>query len=445
DLVVDVTTEASLPLTFEARDGGNLFATDTVRVDVYRPSLVLTVVPQAERGQVGDPIGFDIEVRNTGDRPLENVQLQARGDESMLHEITQNRQVTQAKEDGVLQPGEAWRESVSFLPTDAGRRCITVEATADAGQRTSTESCIIVINRPAPTPAVTATLNGRPVLAVGDQSLVRAVVANTGQMPLEEVRVVMTYDPQVLPLGATEQYLREPRPGQFLIEWLIPTLAPGSSETLESEFRAIGVNPRSAIVLAVESKQGARDGKQLTFQIEPSAAPVSPPPAERSEPPGPTTPAPIIPDRLIPQNPTQPPPRRATPPAREPEALEVSLRGPPPNLPVFENEPIPYVLVVRNPASRPDGNVSIRFSLPDGVRIDRIVQPLSPDLGQWQRRGEWYYLQDIGTMRPGESIEYRLVLESNQPQTFLITAEVLSQNTSQKGIATVRTEVIARP
>ncbi|MEM6470722.1 MAG: hypothetical protein AAF802_14280, partial [Planctomycetota bacterium] len=407
DLVVDVTTEASLPLTFEARDGGGLFATDTVRVDVYRPSLVMTVMPQIERGQVGDPIGFDIEIRNTGDRPLENLQLTATGDGSMLHEQTQDRQVSKRKPDGVLQPGDSWRESVSFLPTDAGRRCIQVEATADAGQRTSTESCIIVVNRPVPTPAVTATLSGRAVIAVGDESIFRAVVANTGQLPLTNVRSAMTFDPQLVHVESTAEFRTDPPPREFLLEWVIPELAPGTSQVLEARLRAIGQNPRSTVVLAVESDQGARDGKQFEFQIvagqpipRATPAPLDPPP--------PTSPPPTIPERRPLPNPTQPAPRQPLPAAAEPTSLQVSLSGPAPNLPVFENEPIPYSLVIRNPSSNPDGNVSIRFNLPEGVSVDRVVQTLSPDLGRWDPRGGYIYLQDIGSMRPGEMIEYQL-------------------------------------
>ncbi|MEM6472372.1 MAG: hypothetical protein AAF802_22610, partial [Planctomycetota bacterium] len=84
-------------------------------------------------------------------------------------------------------------------------------------------------------------------------------------------------------------------------------------------------------------------------------------------------------------------------------------------------------------------------NLPEGVSVDRVVQTLSPDLGRWDPRGGYIYLQDIGSMRPGEMIEYQLVLESNQPQTFTITVEVVSQNTAEVARSTVQTVVVASP
>ncbi|MEO1614914.1 MAG: hypothetical protein AAFV88_03635 [Planctomycetota bacterium] len=442
DLAVDVTTESSLPLTFEARDDGNLFATDTVRVDVYRPSLVLTVVPQRERGQVGDAVGFDIEIRNTGDRPLENLKLTAEGDGSMLHEATQNQRVVSSKEDGVLQPGQAWRESVSFIPTDAGRRCINVEATADAGQRATSQACIIVVNRPAPTPAITATLSGRSVISVGNESIFRTVIANTGQVPLEDVRVVMSYDPQLRPTAATDQFLLKERDGQFLVEWLIPRMEPGTSETLEAQLQALGTNPRSTLVLGVESKQGARAGERFEFEILPAAA-TPPPPTRPADPPPATSPPPLIPGRQPTPVPNQPAPIQPAPQESEPTAMQLRLTGP--NFPVFDNEPISYTLRVRNPSSQPDSNISIRFSMPESIQVLRIVQQLSPELGQWRSSEGWYYLKDIGTMRPGETIDYTVVLQSNQPQTFNVTAEAVSQNKPQRVRSAVQTEVVARP
>ncbi len=443
DLFANVTTESSMALTFEARADGGLVASDTVNVDVYRPSLVLSVTPTTDRAEVGEPVTFNIDVRNTGDRPLQNVELFAEGGDGMIHESDQRR-VRKRKEEGPLQPGETWDDvAVVFLPTDAGRRCIRVEASADAGQRATEESCVIVINKPVPTPAVTATLSGRPRVSVGSETLFRGVVANTGQVPLEEVRVTMSYDPQLVPLGATEQFLAEPRTGQYLIQWVIPSLQPGSSETLEANFRPVGTNPRSSIILAVVSQQGARDSKRFDFEILPAAVgqPDPEPPTAPDLPP--SSPPPRIPGAAPIPTPEQPAPQ---PPPRQPSeatALGLSLFGP--TIPVIENQPITYTLRVTNPSVRPDSNISIRFNLPDGVSVQRVTQPLSPELGEFEISGAWVYLKDIGTMRPEETIEYRIVLVSNQPQTLTITAEAVSRGKPQRAVSQVTTQVVATP
>jgi hypothetical protein len=121
----------------------------------------------------------------------------------------------------------------------------------------------------------------------------------------------------------------------------------------------------------------------------------------------------------------------------------LSLFGP--RIPVIENQPITYTLRVTNPSIRPDSNISIRFNLPDGVSVQRVTQPLSPELGEFEISGEWVYLKDIGTMRPEETIEYRIVLVSNQPQTFTITAEAVSRGKPQRAVSQVTTQVVATP
>lgn len=446
DLFAKVTTRATVPLTFDARADGGLVASDTVRVDVYRPSLALSVTPEKDRYEVGEPVTFNIDVRNTGDRPLENLELVASGDSGMIHENDQKR-VRKRKTDGPLQPGEVWEDAaVVFLPTEAGRRCIEVEATAGAGQNAKAESCVIVVNRPVPTPAITATLSGRSRTSVGNETLFRGVIANTGRIPLEEVRVTMSYDPQLQPLGATEQFLSDARMGQYQLEWLIPRLEPGTSETLEANFRAINTNPRSTIVLAAVSKQGARDSKRAEFEILPSAV-LQPTPEPSGPDLPPASPTPQIPGPQpipTPDQPSRPAPPQTTP---EPTALGLSIVGPP--IPVIENQPITYTLRVTNPSVRPDSTISIRFTRPLGVTVQRITQPLSSDLEQYQigRDGDadWVYLEDIGTMRPNETIEYTIVLSSNQPQTYSITAEAVSRGKRDKAVSQVTTQVVSSP
>ncbi|MEL6107740.1 MAG: hypothetical protein AAFU85_17070 [Planctomycetota bacterium] len=448
DLFLDVTTESPIRLTFEARGRGDLFASDVVAVDVYRPSLALSVSPLQERYEVGQNATFHIDVRNTGTRPLDNLKIAATGDSGMLHRDSNERSVANLRETGPLQPGETWELEVDFIPTDAGRRCIEVEATADAGQRATTSSCVTVVNQPPPTPALTLTLNGRGRTSVGETTLFRGVVANTGRVPLQNVEVTMTYDPQLTPLGATELNFAERRPGQYLLKWLIPRLDPQTSETLEAEFRVIGSNPRSSFVMTANSAQGARDSKRLTFEALPAAGgtglPGGTPRATPSLPP--VTPPPTVPrggPRPIQNDPPATAPRVPRAPVEAPR-LGLELIGPP--LPVQVNQPIDYTLRVTNPSSTPDSNISIRFNEPEGVSVVRVSQTLNPQQrSPIDPKGGWIYLQDIRSMRPGETIEYKIVLTCNQPKTFQIRAEALSQNKRDGAASEVTTVVVPQP
>ena len=84
DLFLSIATQAPVQLPFQAT-GDGLRAEDTVRIDVFRPSLQLTVQPETERYEAGQPATFNIDVTNIGNRPLQNVLLNVTGDEGMVH------------------------------------------------------------------------------------------------------------------------------------------------------------------------------------------------------------------------------------------------------------------------------------------------------------------------------------------------------------------------
>nr|WP_286177481.1 hypothetical protein [Rhodopirellula sp. JC639] len=150
----------------------------------------------------------------------------------------------------------------------------------------------------------------------------------------------------------------------------------------------------------------------------------------------------MIPDRQPTPAPDQgPAPRPAPGQPAEPQALGLSITGP--NAAVFVNQPIRYDLKVTNPSSQPDGNVSIRFNLPEGVDVIRVTQPLSPELGEFSPNGGYIYLKDIGTLRPFESIDYLILLTCNQPKTFTITAEAVSRGKPLGARSEVTTQVFS--
>lgn len=445
DLSVDVVTETSVVLPFEARAAGGLFASDSVTVDIYRPSLVLTVTPREGNHVAGQPVEFEIDVTNTGPRPLENVQLIAQGDSEMIHSESNQPRVKLQKNDGPLQPGQTWSDAlVAFIPTSAGRRCIQVEVTADGGQRADTESCVVVINQPVATPSLSVTLDGRTQMSVGGEQLFRAVVINDGQVPLDNVQVSMAYDPQVQPIGATQQYLTPgSAAGQFMVRWTIPRLEPQTSETLEAMFRALGTNQRSSLVLAAVSDQGARASERMDFEILPAAV-TQPNQPNNSPNLPPAQPTPTIPGDAPLPRPTQPQAPAPSVPAAEPKFLGLVLTGPQTN--VIVNQPIRYELRVSNPSRFPDSNVVLKFNLPEGVNVRRVVQRFNPndDAASLSETGGFVYIE-IRTLRGGETLTYDIVLESNQPQTFTLSAEAVSANKELGARSTVQTVVVPQP
>ncbi|KLU05291.1 Conserved repeat domain protein [Rhodopirellula islandica] len=430
DLAVNLTSPTALNLTFRASGDSGLIAEDTVRVDVFRPALALRVTPKTDRVTAGDPATFDIEVENTGDRALQSVELQATGDNAMTHTVTNSREVGNEKTDGPLEPGDIWSTSVTFVPTDSGQRCVDVVALAAGGQRAQAQSCVIAINPAPPTPAITANLQVRDRMSVGDRVLATGRVTNSGKIPLTNVRASMAYDVQLIPRETTTDYpyvIDTP----YVIAWTIPEIAPGQTVVLETEFEAQTTAQGSRIVFSAESNEGATNSVSDNVQIfaaAPSNAPLTP---------GPTLP-PVSPSPNIPGGAGTPPadpnagqstpiPGNNTPARAGVLRLQVLQRDVSPRI----GDPIRYAIAITNDTDLLDSQVQIHFDLPPGVIVERLVQTKSPELEGLTRSGNTVYFTEIKTMKPGETIDYELVLRSNQAQDFNLILEAESRNVPQ--------------
>ncbi len=449
DLFMTLATRSSVRLNFQARGDSSLYAEDTVAIDVFRPSLELTVRPATDQAvEVGSPITFDIDVTNIGDRPLSGVNLRAVGDNAMTHTQTGSRVIGQEKSDGSLQPGQTWSSATTFVPLESGRRCISVEAFADGGQRADGDACVTVINRVVSVPAITATITGPDQIETGASRIFRYRVVNTGQVPLRNVQITATFDAGLELVQATEGSDTS-RIGQYQIGWVIPNMpvgpAPQSTVLLEGQFTARQVNPRASMILTIDSAEGARATDSFVFEIVPGAPAATPPPAGRTLPPADETPT--IPD--------SPEPRPADPPAAQPTSpSDAAADGPAPDGdtltltlldrddPVRVGQPIRYSLSVRNNSDRVDSAVGLRFELPDGVELSRIVQRLAPESNQFRREDKMIYLEDIRDLRPGESVDYDIELVSNQPQMIDLKVEAVSRLTPRGAFTTQSTRVI---
>jgi hypothetical protein len=451
DLFMTVAAQSPIRLQFQGRADNGLYAESGVAIDVYRPSLSIQVRPAStEATEVGTPVTFNIDVTNTGDRPLTNLSLRSVGDSGMTHAQTGSRVVGQNRTEGPLQPGQTWTAAATFIPLESGRRCVTVEATADGGQRTSAESCTTVINKVVPVPAVTANISGRNVMETGSTQLFKYRVVNTGQMPLRNVRIIATFDPQLQLVRATEGN-DSSQLGQYQIIWTVPVMQPAPDATstvlLEGEFRALQTIPRSKMILTVSSAEGARAENAFDFQViagppvaPPAAAPPALPPA-LSTPTVPATPIPRSGDALPGAGPSLPPSAVAPAPSGQGTGA-LALRLLDRDDPVRVGQPIRYSLSVTNSSSQVDGNVGIRFRVPPGVEVSRVVQRLAPGANNFRREGDTVYLDEIRDIRPNETVDFDIELLSNQPQDLELLVEAISRMYPAGTSASQRTRVI---
>ncbi len=429
EIFADVTAQNSNVLTFNARSAEGLAGQAVIRTNIYRPSLTMTVRPRQDQVEAGQTATFDIVVTNTGDRPLDDVRLRAEGGEAMTHFETGNRNVQSDREEGPLQPGQTWPSILNFVPAEAGRRCITVEATADGGQRVGEEACVIVINPIPVTPALSVTLESNDRFTVGETRYFNGRVTNTGEVPLDNVRAVMVFDPQ-LRLRQATRGADQSRLGEYLLSWEIPRLEPGGSTLLQGVFEVVASSPRSRVVFTAESAQGARGEATKVVEILPGQ--VVPPP--QSPPSSSDLPPAVVPPR-IPTGPapdggdTRPDPGFGNAPVAPPlpsrsGQLQLSVRQR--EISPRANAPIPYSIAVTNDSDELDRNVVVEFAIPAGVRVVSVTQTMNPQPGIGTQIGNLYSLDPIRNLRVGETVTYELVLISSIPQTFDLQVEATS-------------------
>lgn len=436
-LYLNLASRSPVRLGFVAR-GDGLAAEAIVQLDVFQPSLSIEVAPEQDRIETGQPATFNVDVTNTGDRPLQNLELRATGGQAMRHEGG-GIAVAVPRQDGPLQPGQTWGAQVTFIPEDAGQRCVAFEVTADGGQRATDNSCVIVQNPVPRTPTLEAELVSPATrVAVGQTTFAQARVSNTGQAEARNVTVTMVYDPQLQLVEATEG--ADPtRVGQNIVTWTVPTIQPGQEVKLEGVFNVVARNPQARIAITAEGEQTPSISRDIFLELfdgSPPATPAAPPALP------PQQPTPQIPGGRAP---LQGPPPQALPPAptgpQRSGRLQTQL-----NLrdnPVRVNDPIRYSLIIANDSNVTDEQVEVQFDLPRGVDVDRITPTTNPELGGlFQRNAGVISLPYIRTMDPGETVEYELVLRSNQPQTFDLNVRVRSQQLPGGVLATATTTVI---
>ena len=89
--------------------------------------------------------------------------------------------------------------------------------------------------------------------------------------------------------------------------------------------------------------------------------------------------------------------------------------------------PIRYRLILTNDSVQRDGQIAMQFRLPPGVSVQRVNPISNPESNDFRADGGVVSIPPIPSMEPGESIEYQIVLVSNQPQSFDMTVQAQSQ------------------
>lgn len=454
DINLSVSARNPFVLQFVARDLQNgLTATSDVRVDVARPSLAVRVQPteETQRITVGEDAVFLIEVENTGDRPLEQLMVEARGDIGMI-QVQAGSQTVSNTRPTPLAPGESWQLQVPYNVFQPGERCLTATATATGQTPTSAQACVIAVNPVPVAPSLVANIAGMVDVPIGQQVLFRYFVQNTGSQPATNVVLTATFPPQLQLISATQGYDSSALQ-RAQIKWTQPRLEPGQSAFFEGLYSVIGPVGSGQTLLTIQSDEGVTADKGFTFNVIPGAAPPpEPAPAPRNI--TPSGPPPTIPPAAI--NP--PTPRRETP---APGPVNDGSTMAPPSLQgnngiaagglqvqVFDNgdpvrvgQELVYTIRVTNQSTQRDDNVQVRLKLRVEAGVN-ISQPETPGLTFDRVVDNYYYLPEIRSIAPGQTITYYLAVSANSPQTQGVLVEAYSRNFPQGTSRTEETQII---
>ncbi len=384
-----------------------------------RLSMELAGVENADTIKVGDRVSFNIEVTNTSNVPLTNVQLRDSHAAGLQEAHGEPNPIS--KNVGNLAPGSSWQLGLTFIVRQPGNLCHTLEATADGGHTATAERCI---RAGAPLYDFSIELHGPEEAVTGETVKHEIVVTNTGDGELTGVRVVYRSDGALLPKSATDGYKIE----AGAVVWTIGSLRPGPAEaqTLTVLCETVTAHHAAPTSVLVSTDQGRDDSVRMTTTIR-QAPPsgVAPPAPARTEIPA----DPVAEVPLAPAN----------------GALRITIADT--DDPIRVGETVSYIIEIENTRQISDKNVAVTFYLPEGVRFVQLLdnnglevegRSVSPD-------GRAISMSPIREIRPGESLPaYRLQVEGRQAGAIEVRAEATSLlSGDQPVVATEDTKVNA--
>ncbi|QGJ68560.1 Hypothetical protein PBC10988_2200 [Planctomycetales bacterium 10988] len=274
-----------------AQAAGALSAQDCVTTSIGSASVDVQVTgPQA--AQIGETASFEITLTNRGSAPASDLIIKDTYDRGLQHSLGSG---VIERRIGQIGPGQSFTTKVDFGVVAAGRQCQQVEILSNGNVLASTNYCITVTQppppatpqprpqpepkpEPEPEPQLPAQLNGQieglENMEVGDRALVNFTVTNRGRGPARAVRLVVTYNPQVLnPLDASAGSSL----GNGSLSWLIDEIEPNKGYAVQIRFEAIAPANRTCTELVLTEAGGQTAQQQACVRI--SGETNTPPPA----------------------------------------------------------------------------------------------------------------------------------------------------------------------
>ncbi len=405
--------------------GDGATSDDCATTDIQGQSLSLQLNgPQSVN--VNDAVEYEILLKNESNRPVSNVLLRAAFDPGLEHPFGTSPLEWPI---GRLESNETKRLPLNFTARQTGQLCTEVTVVSERSGTASDRSCVNVggvgggndpglppfdngpgvppVNPgpttpppslPPSTPTVRVRKTGPSRSRVGDV-VEFFITVETGNLPATNFQLVDEFDLALEPVQAMNGPGGEPfdRDGNRLF-WQIAYMPAGKSETFQVNCRCIAPSQRACNKAIVISNNGQTEESQTCLEITDNA-PVGA--TDGSLPP--------LPD--------------SNPPIGQPSLnLDVRRMGPS----IQGNGLIEYVVEVTNRSDRVDRNVTLAIETPDGSRYFDSHSPPRIEPFRTTPDGRQVEFPPISTLRPGETMSFRILVQQQQSEIGTFVARVKS-------------------
>ncbi len=262
---------AAAPAAPAAPAGPALPAASPLSVEISGP-------PQAN---VGSEVTFRITVTNRGQTPATKLTIKLRFDSGLEHKKAPGKNAIE-NDFPDLAPGASRAIGATLKVAKPGRLCQTVEVSGPGVAPGTAQNCITAVGGPAPGSAapapVSIKVSGPEQRVVGETARFIIEVKNNGTAPLQNLKVVDSYDAALTPTLATKDYVLE----GVNLAWTVASLAPAGTATLvvdcTCQAEAAKACNRAAVTLPDGSS--AKDEACVAIRAASPAAPKNRRPAK---------------------------------------------------------------------------------------------------------------------------------------------------------------------
>jgi hypothetical protein len=259
----------SVGLCFEVASETDRLRTEACAQTEIEGACIGLEIQGPETAMVGDEVTYEIGLINQCEETLKNVQLRITPDAGLVASGRASRIIEGSI--GEIPFGEKKTIPVQFQAIQEGRQCFRLDVVADGGHDAGLLECLIVSQTGSS--GVRLQIQGGVPIRVGENTLVRAVVTNTGNVPLNSVVIENQFEPSLAATGYTDNVRGPENLGDgepLLLE--LGRLEPGDSSIVDIQYQGLAVDGDANMLFTVTSAEEITDSEELSIRVEPDGA-----------------------------------------------------------------------------------------------------------------------------------------------------------------------------